>query len=184
MPTAIALIRGINVGSTRSLPMKQLCELCVEAGLKNPRTYIQSGNVAFIAAKRDLSSAARKLEDAIEGARGFRPSVILRTREELAAAIEANPFAARAKAEPAKLLIMFLHDKPAAGAADAIQGVKRDAEQLRLIGRELFIDFPNGIGRSKLALPALEKALGTPGTTRNWNTTLKLLAIADELAGT
>ena len=180
MPTAIALLRGINVGATRSLPMERLRELCEQVGMHDPRTYIQSGNVIFEAAKKDLSGLAKNLEAAIEADRGFRPSVVVRTRDELAAAIEGNPFAARAKFEPAKLLVMFLKSKPAAGAQHALDGVKRGAEQMRLVGRELFIEFPDGIGRSKLALAAVEKALGVPATGRNWNTLLNLLAMADE----
>lgn len=180
MPTAIALLRGINVGSTRSLPMEQLRELCEQVGMANPRTLIQSGNVVFEAARKNLLHAAERLEGAIEADRGFRPSVIVRTRDELAAAIEANPFAARAKSDPSKLLIMFLREKAVAGAEKALEGVKRDKEQVRLIGRELYIDFPNGIGKSKLAMAAVEKALGVPATGRNWNTTLKLLAMADD----
>lgn len=181
MPTAIALIRGINVGGKNSLPMEQLRELCEGAGLKDARTYIQSGNVVFRANAREIAAAAGKLEDAIEADRGFRPSVVVRSRDEWAATIEANPFASRAKSDPSKLLIMFLREKPAAGAAKAIDAVKRGDEQLRLIGRELFIDFPIGIGKSKLAIAAVEKALGVPATGRNWNTTVKLLTMADEL---
>lgn len=180
MPAAIALIRGINVGSTRSLPMELLREMCESVAMRNARTYIQSGNVVFDAAKKDLVKAAEMLEAAIEADRGFRPSVVVRTRNELAAAIEANPFADRAMRDPSKLLIMFLREKAAAGAAKALEGVKRDKEQLRLIGRELYIDFPDGIGKSKLAMAAVERALGVPATGRNWNTTLKLLAMADE----
>lgn len=180
MLTAVALLRGINVGSTRSLPMKQLCELCEGVGLQRPRTYIQSGNVVFNAAKRDLAAAAARLEAAIEADHGFRPDVIIRTRDELAAAIEANPFADRGKSDPAKLLIMFLRSAPTVAVAKAIESVRRETEQLRLIGREVYIEFPKGVGKSKLSLAAVEKVLGIPGTTRNWNTTLKLLDMADE----
>lgn len=180
MPIAIALIRGINVGGKNSLPMETLRGLCESIGLRDVRTYIQSGNVVFRAPSREIAAAATKLEDAIETDRSFRPSVVIRTRDELSAAISANPFAERAQRDPSKLLVMFLRDKPAAGAADAIQKVKRESEELRLIGRELFIDFPIGIGKSKLAIAAVERALGVPATSRNWNTTLKLLAMADE----
>jgi len=181
MPTAIALIRAINVGGKNSLPMESLRKLCESVGLSDVRTYIQSGNVVFRAASRDIAAASGKLEDAIEAERGFRPAVVIRTRDELAATIEANPFAARAKSDPSKLLLMYLRDYPAAGAADAIQQVKRESEELQLIGRELFIDFPIGIGKSKLAIAAVERALGVAATSRNWNTTLKLLAMTDEL---
>src|SRR4051812_11702670 len=95
MPTAIPLIRGINVGSTRSLPMQLLRHLCEQVGMHEPRTLIQSGNVVFQAPVRGLTRLAGQLELAIESSCGFRPAVILRTPGELAAAIDANPFASR-----------------------------------------------------------------------------------------
>jgi uncharacterized protein (DUF1697 family) len=180
MTAAIALIRGINVGSTRSLPMQRLRELCDQVGLRQVRTHIQSGNVLFEADRRKLASVPKDLESAIEKDRGFRPTVVVRTRDELAATIKANPFAARARDEPSKLLIMFLREKAAAGAAERLDEVKRGQEEMRLVGRELFIDFPIGIGKSKLSLAAVEKALGVAATSRNWNTTVTLLELADE----
>jgi uncharacterized protein (DUF1697 family) len=179
MPIAIALIRGINVGSTRSLPMALLRTLCEQVGMQAPQTYIQSGNVVFRWAGKGLSAAAAELEALIETQRGFRPSVVIRTRDDLAEAVAANPFTARANSEPAKLLVMYLKTKPNAGAAAALDQVKRTGEQLRLVGRELFIDFPDGVGRSKLSLAAVEKTIGL-ATARNWNTTLKLLSMAHE----
>ena len=179
MPTAVALIRGINVGSTRSLPMELLRTLCERVGMREPRTYIQSGNVVFRWSGKGLSAAGAALEGRIEEARGFRPGVIVRTREELARVVEVNPFPERAETEPSKLLVMFLQAKAAAGAAAALEAVKRSRERLRLVGREVFMDFPDGVGRSKLSMAAVEKAVGM-GTTRNWNTTLKLAAMACE----
>jgi uncharacterized protein (DUF1697 family) len=179
MPTAIALIRGINVGSTRSLPMELLRSLGEQAGMQNPRTYIQSGNIIFRAPAKGLPALATTLEDLIEADRGFRPAVILRTRAQLAAAIAANPFPDIAKTQPASLLVMFLQRPPPASALKSLEALKRDREQLRLVGREVYIHFPDGIGRSKLSMAAIENAAGV-GTARNWNTTLKLLAMADE----
>ncbi|HYE61686.1 MAG TPA: DUF1697 domain-containing protein [Phycisphaerales bacterium] len=180
MAIGVALIRGINVGSTRSLPMQVLRECCERVGMLDVRTYIQSGNVVFRWAGPGLASVAAKLEGEIEQAGGFRPAVVLRTRAELHMAVAANPFAARAENEPAKLLVVYLQGKPSAGAGAALDQVKRGNEQLRLVGREVFIDFPDGVGKSKLSLAGVEKAVGV-GTARNWNTTLKLLAMADEL---
>jgi uncharacterized protein (DUF1697 family) len=183
MPIAVALIRGINVGSTRSLPMQLLRELCVKVGMEDPRTFIQSGNVVFRWKGRGLAGGAEKLEGEIEKKQGFRPNVIVRMGEELAAAIAANPFPKRAAEEPSKLLVAFLQRRPAAGANAALEGLKRTSEQLRLVGRELFIEFPDGIGKSKLSMAALEKAVGVPFTGRNWNTTVKLLEMVEGFDG-
>ena len=178
MPTAIALIRGINVGGNNPLPMASLRALCENCGLADIRTYIQSGNIVFTAPARQIVAAARTLENAIESAHGFRPGIITRSLDEWHAAIADSPFASRGGIDPAKLHIMFLASKPAAPAAKALAGVKRGEEELHLIGRELHLYFPDGVGKSKLSMAAVEKALATPGTARNWNTILKLRELA------
>lgn len=181
MSTAIALIRGINVGGRNPLPMELLRALCDDAGFRGARTYIQSGNVVFRAGKRELSRADVLLEDAIEGARGFRPRVIVRTLDEWIRAIEAGPFAGRDGVEPGKLLVMFLDSDPPASAKNALAGVKREGEEIALIGREVHLYFPDGVGRSKLSMAAVEKAAGASGTARNWNTVNKLREMASGL---
>lgn len=178
MPTAIALIRGINVGGMNILPMVSLRILCERIGLEDVQTYIQSGNVVFRAGAAEVAAAAERLERVIEADRGFRPSVVVRTRGQWQAAMKASPFAARPRIETNKLLVMFLSAKPGAAAAKALAGVKRVNEELALAGRELHMHFPDGVGRSKLSMAAVEKALGVVGTARNWNTVVKLREIA------
>jgi uncharacterized protein (DUF1697 family) len=87
---------------------------------------------------------------------------------------EACPF----QTEPAKLLVMFLAAAPTPAARRAIEDVKPDPERLALVGREIYIDFVNGIGKSKLSVAKLEKAAGAPGTCRNWNTIAKMADLA------
>ncbi|MCC6321195.1 MAG: DUF1697 domain-containing protein [Phycisphaerales bacterium] len=181
MPTAIALIRGINVGGKNILPMASLRVLCERIGFEDVRTHIQSGNVVFRVGTREVAAAAARLEQIIEADRGFRPRVVVRSIEEWARAIEANPFAARRGVEPGRMLIMFLDGKPTPAAARSLAGVKRVSEELELIGREVHLYFPDGVGKSKLSLAAVEKALGAAGTARNWNTIVKLREMAEQL---
>lgn len=177
----VAFIRGINVGGKHLLPMDTLRALCARVGLGDARTYIQSGNVVFRAGKREMARAAGSLADAIEARCGFRPSVAVRTLADLRRVASARPFGGRGDLEPGKLLVMFLTGEAGPGAAAAIGALKTNPERIELSGQETFLYFPNGIGKSKLPLAAVERALKTPGTTRNWNTVTKMLAMAEEL---
>ncbi len=131
--------------------------------------------------ERDIARLAKRIEDGIERKLGFRPDVILRTATEMREVIARNPFAKRRGIEPSKLLVTFLGSDPGAEAREKILQIKCDPEELRIEGRELYIYFPNGIGRSKLSWAGLEKTLKTPGTARNWNSVTKMLEMAESL---
>jgi uncharacterized protein (DUF1697 family) len=162
--------------------MEALRALCESLGLEGPRTLIQSGNIVFRTNQRDLRRIAARLEQAIERGHGFRPAVVLRTLAEMRDVAARNPFGARTDLDPARLVVTFLADRPEAPARRKVLAMKTDPEELRLDGREMFIYFPLGMGRSKLPVPQIEKTLGTPGTARNWNTVRKLLDMAEEAA--
>ncbi len=168
----IALLRGINVGGTGILPMRDLVTLCRELGLTAPRTYIQSGNILFGStlgepALRQRLEAA--LHTRLSKAADTPTDVMIRTGAQLAAVLAANPFPG---AEPNKVQVAFLHHPL---PAHALHGVLTPSgEQLRLGTRELYIHYPEGIGRSKLKLPLSQ----SPATLRNLNTIAKLVALA------
>lgn len=181
MNVVISLLRGINVGGHHQIKMEALRALYGSLGLQDVQTHIQSGNVVFRTGEQDLALLAKRIEDEIERSFGFRPSVIGRTASELRSVIARNPFADRQDTDPSKLLVLFLASEPDADARDAVLAIPADPEELRLNGRELYIYFPDGMARPKLSLPRLEKALKTPGTGRNWNTVMKLLAMAEKM---
>ena len=163
----IALLRALNVGGTGKLPMAELRTLCEKAGLKDVRTYIQSGNVvAASALKPELVKA--KLEKALAVRLGKLHRVLVRSPAELEQTVARNPFP---DAAPNQLLVVFLDDAPPKAA---LKEVKIPAnERLALHGRELFIHFPDGMGQSKLKIPFAEV-----GTGRNLNTVRALVAMA------
>jgi uncharacterized protein (DUF1697 family) len=168
MAVYVALLRAVNVGGTGILPMKELQSLCVELGLENVRTYIQSGNVLFDS-RHTEPALTRKLQQAIAEKMGRPVGVLLRTALELRTIIDANPFQ---DAKPSQVGVVFL-PKPA--PADVLTGLAIPGrEAVRMIGREVFIHYPDGMGRSKLKLP-----FAADGTTRNLNTVAKLLAMAE-----
>jgi uncharacterized protein (DUF1697 family) len=183
MTVAVSLLRAINVGGNNMVSMETLRKLHEELGLKDVKTYVQSGNVVFRAKFRDVKALERKLEDALERRHGFRPPVLIRTAEELRDAVARNPFAGRKGIEPAKLHIVFLAGLPASGAAERIRAIKVGPEEAHLSGRELYVYYPDGAGRSKFTAALIDKSLSTTGTARNWNTVTKLLEMAEALDG-
>jgi uncharacterized protein (DUF1697 family) len=181
MPVVISMLRGVNVGGHNRIKMEALKALYESLGLLDVQTYVQSGNVVFRTKERNLVPLARRIEDGIERGFGFRPGAALRTPSELRNAIAKNPYAGRQNIDPGKLLVTFLSTEPDAEARGNALAIKTFPEELRIDGREVYIYFPNGMGRPKMSWPRIEKALKTWGTGRNWNTVTKLLEIAEAL---
>ena len=181
MPVIVSLLRGVNVGGYNQVSMEKLRALYATLGFEDSRSYIQSGNLVFWTKKSDLPSLAKTIEQAIEKKFGVRSSVILRTADEMRDVVAKNPFANRADVPPNKLIVTFLASDPGAAARKTVLAIPADPEEVCAEGRELYIYFPNGMGRTKLPMARIEKMLGTPGTARNWNSVLKLLAMSEEL---
>jgi uncharacterized protein (DUF1697 family) len=176
----ISLLRGVNVGGHNKINMEALRGLYERLRLRQAQTYVQSGNVVFKCDEGDLNGLAKRIEVAIEHDSGFRPAVILRTHSELRSVVARNPFATRADVIPGKLAVTFLAGDPRKEALGKLLRLKADPEEVHADGSQLYIHFPNGMGRSKL-FASLDKAISVPGTSRNWNTVLKLLEMADGL---
>ncbi len=167
MPRYIALLRAVNVGGTGALPMAELKAMCVAAGFARVETYIASGNAMF-----DSKLAAARVKAALEArllAYANRPvGVVVRTAAEMAGVLEANPFP---RAVPKHTQVVFLDARPPRDALDDASGL--DGETMALGNREIFIHYPNGMGRSRLRIPAAKA-----GTARNLNTVAKLAELA------
>ncbi|MFD9208918.1 DUF1697 domain-containing protein [Streptomyces sioyaensis] len=179
MSRQIALLRGINVGGHNSFPKARQLELAESLGLKEVSVLLQTGNIVFADPGTPPKETARMLHDRIAADLGLTVPVVVRTRDELAAAVAANPFPA-AVPEPKSLHVTFLSAVPAdTSRLDALDQAAFAPDQYRLIGRELYLWCPGGIGRSKLAETVSRVRLGVTATARNWNTVTKLLALAD-----
>ena len=179
MNSWIALLRGVNLGGHNKISMEVLRDICVSLKLRNPRTYIQSGNVVFSSPETDPAKIAARIESAIEKRCGFRPSVMLRTAAEMRDVVARNPLAGRPDIHPGKFAVFFLAGAPAVEIAGKVKAINVGQEEIHPSGREIYVYFPEGQGQSKL-LPALNRTLKMPATARNWNTVLKLLAMAEE----
>ena len=172
MPASIAyaaLLRGINVGGVK-LVMTDLARLCADEGFDCVKTYIASGNVVFTSTKKE-TAVRDALQRALAAHVGKPVPVLVRTAAELAATVAANPFPGVAGN---RLLVFFLPDPPPKNVLAGV--VSPDGEELAIRGRELFVHYPNGMGRSKLKVP-----LWNVGTSRNLNTVAKLAAMTGAL---
>ena len=181
MNVMICLLRGVNLGGHHKVPMEVLRTLCESLKCQDVQTYVQSGNVVFRTSERDPAALGKKIENVIEKKFGFRADVVVRTPSELREVIARNPFKKRNGIEPAKLLVTFLATDPGSEVRNAVLEIKTNPEEVHLSGRELFIYFPNGQGKSRLPWARVDKALQTAGTGRNWNSVTKILEIAERL---
>lgn len=174
--TYAALLRGINVGGSRKVPMADLRTLMEGLGHDGVRTYLQSGQAVFTADHGDEESLAAELAGAIEKRFGFAVDVIVRDHAYLRAIAEDCPYPA-AELEAKQLHVTYFS---APVDADRFAELDQSAylpEEFRLGDRALYLYAPNGLGRSKLAehlsKPRLNK--GVIATSRNWNTVVKLV---------
>jgi uncharacterized protein (DUF1697 family) len=172
VPRYVALLRAVNVGGVK-VAMSDLKALCEGLGFTEVSTLLNSGNVIFTSSK---SSAA--LETLLEKemtkrfARGT--DFLVRNAKEWAALIAANPFPEMAKRDPGHLVAMPLKDAPGKAAMAKLDAAIKGRETAKAVGKTLYLTYPDGIGVSKLTIGVIEKALGTRGTARNWNTVLKV----------
>jgi uncharacterized protein (DUF1697 family) len=181
MAVLVSMLRGVNLGPHNRIKMDALRSLYQSLKLEDPRTYVQSGNVIFRTKEKNSPQLASKIQDAIRKKLGCCPDVILRTTDEMRKAIAANPFPERVKTEPGKVLVTFLSEEPPREAQANLDNLKGFPEELHLKGRELYIYFPNGAGKSKLPWSSVNKLLKVTGTARNWNSVLAVLEIAEEM---
>ncbi|MGW2444302.1 DUF1697 domain-containing protein [Streptomyces sp. NPDC001494] len=177
MTTYAALLRGINVGGNRKLPMADLRSLLTGLGHGGVRTHLQSGQAVFSAGQGDEDSLAAELTRAIEARFGFRVDVIVRDHAYLRAVAEACPFPA-AELTGKQLHVTYFSAPVTPERFAAIDAAAHLPEEFRLGDRCLYLYAPDGLGRSKLA-EALSRrpAKDLIATSRNWNTVLKLVEL-------
>jgi uncharacterized protein (DUF1697 family) len=173
----VALLRAVNVGG-RKLVMSELRAMLADLGHPEARTLLQSGNLVFDAGPRAGADLEAWLEAETQTRFDLTTDYLARTAAEWAAIIAANPFPAMARDDPSHLVVMPLKSAPADGALAALRAAIVGREQAEVIGRNLYLTYPDGIGQSKLTSAVIERRLGVRGTARNWNTALKLAEIA------
>jgi uncharacterized protein (DUF1697 family) len=174
MTAFVSLFRGINVGGHHKIRMDELKGVHEALGLKDVISYIQTGNVVFTSDDADVARLRGQIEDGFEKTFGFHVEVIVRTSAELREIMEKNPFQSQPNIESKRVVVLFLAARPDATAQEDLLKTYAGPEELFITGKEMYIYYSNGIGRSKLSLSLIEKKLKTVGTARNWNTILQL----------
>ena len=166
----VALLRGLNVGAANRITMPVLAALFTDAGATGVSTYIQSGNVLFTATAAVQKTLADDVARALKR-RGVNAPVIMRTHAQLAKVPGRNPFLARG-VDPAQLHVGFCAGTPKRGPVPPGPSPHDVVER---VGRELYLWYPQGLGRSKLTSAWLDATFGTCVTVRNWNTVTALV---------
>lgn len=174
----VALLRGINVGGGNKLLKGELVEIFAEAGCRDVRTYIQSGNVVFRAAASLADGLLARITAAIASSHGYQIPVVIRTGADLASVVSGNPFLA-AGADPGKLHVGFLAETPDPARVATLDPDRSPPDAFELRGNQVFLHYPAGVARSKLDNAYFDRTLGTVCTIRNWRTVCRLHEMAN-----
>jgi uncharacterized protein (DUF1697 family) len=180
MSMHIGLLRAVNLAGHNKIGMADLRELLATLGMQDARTLLQSGNVVF---RNDVHTATQLegiLEHAAAKRLGLETDFFVRTARDWKTVVAGNPFPDEAKRDPSHLLVVFLKEAPRPEDVTALQSSITGREVVRAKGRHAYVVYPDGIGRSRLTSALVERKLGTRGTGRNWNTVLKLGALAHD----
>lgn len=169
-----ALLRGINVGGKNKVSMAALAEVFTGAGCADVQTYIQSGNVVFVAAPGSAKRIASLLSQRIRERFGFEAPVVIRTAQELRRVAANNPFL-RSEVDTSSLHVAFLANAPDARRIAGLDPNRSSGDAFQVVGRHVYLRLPNGVARTKLTNSYFDAALATVSTIRNWRTVLKLV---------
>ena len=175
----IALLRAVNVAGHQPVTMADLRDLLSELGFAQPRSLLQSGNLIFDAGRKAGPALERLLEQKLAVQFNLQTDVMVRSAAEWASVVAGNPFRDDAARDPARLVVVFLKSKATARAFDELRAAVTGPEIVHGDGQQAYIVYPDGIGRSRLTAALIERKLATRGTARNWNTVMKLAALAE-----
>ncbi len=174
----VLLLRGVNVGGRNRVPMPELRAALADAGMQNVRTYLQSGNVV-VDGTAPLAQLARDCRSAIAERFELDIAVVARTRGQLAQVVRTDPLG-RLADNPKLYQVSFCSARPTKAAVAKVAERAAGEERLLVRGREIYAWFPDGVGRSRLAVQLSRQDLGVTATARNWSTVVNLLALANE----
>ncbi len=171
----ILLLRGVNVAGANRLPMPEFREMLAELGLGQVQTHIQSGNAVFV--DPSIADLADKIKAAMLNRFGFAPPQFSLSKAEFESIAKANPYAAQAKADGAKVHVFFLSEPVAAAETTKYRAMLAVGEDVAFTDKAIYLLAPHGIGRSVIA-DKLDKSAKTRMTGRNYNSVESILALA------
>ena len=177
MSAYIALLRAVNLPGHNKVGMADLRELIAALGFTDGQSLLQSGNLIFKSTTGTSAQHERRLEDGARKRLDLETDFLVRSSADWKRIVAGNPFPREALDDPGHLVLMCLKSTPGREQVTSLQRAIKGRETVQVKGREGYIVYPDGIGRSKLTTALIEKCLGTSGTGRNWNTVLKLAAM-------
>jgi uncharacterized protein (DUF1697 family) len=172
-----ALLRGINIGSSKRVAMPALRAIVEQLGHRDVETYLQSGNIVFTPASDGPLDLAGSLEQAIADGTGLDVAVVVRTGPELERVVEVNPYRVD---DPTRVVVAFLGEEIETGQLGLGDLGEYLPDELTQIGRELYVSVPNGQARSKLMEALTKRRQPTTLTVRNWRTVAALAEMTKE----
>ena len=179
MKTHITLLRGINVGGNKKVAMADLRAFVEAIGFREARTLLQSGNLVFRSdGQRDDAALENFLDEQAAKHLGLSTKFLVRTAAEWSHVIVRNPFPEAAQTCPGRLLVMFFRESPTPEAVQTLRAVMIPSERIHPEGKHLYLACPDGVGDSKMANVLMSPRFSKTATGRNWNTILKLAALA------
>jgi uncharacterized protein (DUF1697 family) len=180
MSIYVALLRGINVGGRNLITMADLRDLFEGLGFAGVQSLLQSGNLVFRSNHTPGDTLERLLRS--ESEKRWQRSIdyFVRTAQEWETIVARNPFPDEAESDPSHLVVLFMEQAPDAKGVAALRAAINGPEVVRVVGKQVYVVYPAGIGRSKLTSTLIEQKLGSRGTGQNWNTIRKLAAIIEE----
>lgn len=179
MSVYVALLRAINVGGRAPVGMVALRAFAEELGFTDVQSVLQSGNLVFRSGARTSAILERTLEAEAAQRLGLQTDFFVRSARDWSAIVAGNPFHAESARDPSHLVVMTLKAAPTPANVKALRAAIRGPETVHADGRQAYIVYPAGIGRSRLTNTLIERTLGTRGTARNWNTVMKLATLVD-----
>lgn len=174
----ISLLRGINVGRQKIIPMETLRNIYNSLGFNKVTTYLQSGNVIFESADHNVPDLVRQLEARIEQVAGYHTPVFILELDYLHRIITRNPFVMDRNEDPGKLYVTFLYHSPTNQQRENFTLPHVTADEFAWGEGVIYILCQNGYGRTRLSNTFFEGKLGVKATTRNWNTVNALYSLA------
>lgn len=174
MTTYLLLLRGINVGGHKKVPMSDLKKMLSEMGCKNSKTFLNSGNVVFEAKEEKEKELKEKIAKKLEKTFGFEIPVLLRSKPEIEDILKKDPFGKIKADKDMRLYVSFLPKKTKSDLKLPFVAKEQDFKIIQKTDREIFSVLNLKNGRSVDAMKVLEKEYGKDITTRNWNTVLKV----------
>jgi uncharacterized protein (DUF1697 family) len=179
MAVWISLLRAINLGSHNKVNMPALREALEDAGFRDVRTYVQSGNLVAASSHRSEAAVCKAVAKVVSDSFSLDVPAIARTPKHWVEAIDANPYGQRSYDDQKLTAVVFLPSKPTAKAVKSLVEGDWKGDEVVVRGREVYIWYARSVHQSKLTPVVLGRRLSVDGTARNWRTVLAIRDLLD-----